>query len=480
MNTPPVVVVIPTLSSLGVTRVASLLHWIAVDRERKFASFIIDNGGHYDKRWFRDHKDPVGAAAEHEKLRIDVYTPGRNIGVAASWNEAMRRYPDSWLVIANDDAFFNYTTVEALVQAAEQDSDAVLVGCELGFGFPLFLLKVKEAVERVGYFDEQFWPAYGEDNDYSWRMHLADLKKIQVTVGVREPDPGTTSREMNFDREALRERATIRYVAKWGGIPGYEKLRTPRVAGLVPEVFMAAVPWRAENLEEILRVLAKDPPRCVHLYLDSWRGHPDPKLPPGLTVVVDRNDGPPRGPGPRWLGASVAPDDVLAVVIDDDMKLDQHYLVRTMAAWTRLQEPFSWGGGGLSWGMPGHYTRDQDHDARLFCMGAGTAAVPAKLLRGIEQDPDAAVMLGYRGHDEAFISWWLRDHRLWRPAGLAIAEDTKLSTDGRAQWAFKSRLLPFEKRLEDRGWVPPEGAPTRSVSMTAPTGQFAWKRKPWQ
>lgn len=97
-----------------------------------------------------------------------------NRGVAASWNagidEARRRHA-GWLVIASESVRFGHRAgldVELTLRAAGGDVQYVdgLIGWHL-------IAFRREVLEAVGYFDENFWPAYMEDTDYLIRLHLA-------------------------------------------------------------------------------------------------------------------------------------------------------------------------------------------------------------------------------------------------------------------------------------------------------------------
>ena len=89
----------------------------------------------------------------------------------------------------------------------------------------------KECWDRVGEFDENFKPAYFEDNDYHRRINIAGMKAIVVPSAMfyhfgngtqREAIPGrwVTS---GFQFEKNREY----YKSKWGGLPGEETFQKP-------------------------------------------------------------------------------------------------------------------------------------------------------------------------------------------------------------------------------------------------------------
>jgi GT2 family glycosyltransferase len=88
------------------------------------------------------------------------------------------------------------------------------------------LLLPRRVVERVGKFDERFWPAYFEDDDYhrraiqlgvglGIRTCLAPFRHYRSTTINRYPDL-----RQHFDRNRLY------FIAKHGGTP--DELRLPK------------------------------------------------------------------------------------------------------------------------------------------------------------------------------------------------------------------------------------------------------------
>lgn len=216
-----VTLAIPTLSEAGALRTRKLIEAARAGTLVPDRFFVIDNGGYFGRWATRPDFDwPTWCAGQ-----VEVCAPGKNIGVAPSWNEALRRYPD-FVIIANDDLEIAPGSIEALVDAAES-SDAAFVGCDLEIGYPMFILK-HSAVEAVGFFDERFFPAYGEDNDMEYRLKLAGLTRLCVPTGAKEPKNGHTSRDMGWNRDELKKASLAKYIAKWGGWPGKETFKEPR------------------------------------------------------------------------------------------------------------------------------------------------------------------------------------------------------------------------------------------------------------
>lgn len=95
--------------------------------------------------------------------------------------------------------------------------------------FSAFMI-TKEGYEKVGEFDENFSPAYFEDNDYHYRINLAGLKAITVPMAVYYHYGSRTSVEglpRSIERHQSFERNRQYYIKKWGGMPGKENYKTP-------------------------------------------------------------------------------------------------------------------------------------------------------------------------------------------------------------------------------------------------------------
>jgi GT2 family glycosyltransferase len=98
--------------------------------------------------------------------------------------------------------------------------------------FCVFLLK-RFAFERVGRFDERFYPAYFEDNDYHRRMKLAGIKEAFVEDTGYEHVGSATLKSFSPEETQEHHRNFVRlrelYVLKWGGLPGAEIYETPAI-----------------------------------------------------------------------------------------------------------------------------------------------------------------------------------------------------------------------------------------------------------
>lgn len=166
----------------------------------------------------------VATRAEVGPLSVTV--PPANLGVAASWNLIIRSTPDApWWFLPNADVLFAPGDLARLV-AAIPDEPAVV--CLTGDGLSAFALNAA-CVERVGFFDENFHPAYCEDADYEYRCRLAGVPILRLPSGTRH-DQSSTIGDPRYGRQNARTYpANVAYYeAKWGGhLRGGERYETP-------------------------------------------------------------------------------------------------------------------------------------------------------------------------------------------------------------------------------------------------------------
>lgn len=128
-----------------------------------------------------------GASSVQEDMEIHVpecvemttYLPmPANLGVAASWNLGIKSFPydDRWFFASNDVVF----KPGALERLCEARTDEIT----LSKMFPHWhaFSVGYEAVRRLGLFDEAFFPAYFEDNDYNTRANRfgVSVRKLDI------------------------------------------------------------------------------------------------------------------------------------------------------------------------------------------------------------------------------------------------------------------------------------------------------------
>lgn len=180
---------------------------------------VVDNGTRWDEQ-------PWTQQASHVPAFPRVLRPGRNVGCSGAWNllvDYARTACDPEVIIANDDIVLAKHSLEQIVAGFSQ---AQFVAAH---GFSLFGIRV-ELVDEIGGFDENFFPAYFEDNDYGYRMKLRGKSFHVVSGGAVHT--GSASLHCLSDAEqatfGVRFDTVLRayYRKKWGGPPGEERFNS--------------------------------------------------------------------------------------------------------------------------------------------------------------------------------------------------------------------------------------------------------------
>jgi GT2 family glycosyltransferase len=176
--------------------------------------------------------------------RIIIKHP--NAGVAGSWNEVIKLFAAPfWMLVNNDIEFapgdlekmMSYTNAEiGNAEMLKSERPGILYGNHRASWFVI----TADCVSRAGLIDENFFPAYLEDCDYSRRCDLLRVRRINVPDchaihGTATDGADQTKGSCTIHSDERLARANMRthgrnfeyYRAKWGGINGEEKFKTP-------------------------------------------------------------------------------------------------------------------------------------------------------------------------------------------------------------------------------------------------------------
>lgn len=118
-----------------------------------------------------------------------VYYPyGKNRGLALSWNDGLLagygELEADIVLIVNDDVYFSQGDIDKMVTKAVNCPQNYMVSVA-GFnaahgkdipsmGYSVFAMNMI-SLEKIGMFDENIFPVYGEDQDHHRRAHLLGL-----------------------------------------------------------------------------------------------------------------------------------------------------------------------------------------------------------------------------------------------------------------------------------------------------------------
>jgi len=148
----------------------------------------------------------------------------RNMGVSWAWNTIIQSTPMAdWWCIVNSDIKFGPTDLGRLEEAMGSGYELVLLS-----GMALFGISAS-CIEKVGWFDTNFVPAYCEDMDYSWRGRLLGIKALELGSDSQHSGSATIGSDprMRAGNERSYPMNVKYYQEKWGGIMGREAYETP-------------------------------------------------------------------------------------------------------------------------------------------------------------------------------------------------------------------------------------------------------------
>jgi GT2 family glycosyltransferase len=221
------------------------------DPEPLFASIL--SSKHDVRSYVFLHGQDAGLKAKLEAITAAVdsrYFPyGTNRGVSRSWNEGLRASFDDGneaTLLVNDDIFFYGGGFDAFADFILSEARRVphfgtisAFGLDTGTAGPLGAGKFHQrphwqgaacmavgpgAIEAVGYFDQNFWPAYFEDADYFRRLELSGIPTLWDERILLEHNRSQTVRA-DFLLKRLHDERTRRneryYLRKWGGLRGW-------------------------------------------------------------------------------------------------------------------------------------------------------------------------------------------------------------------------------------------------------------------
>jgi GT2 family glycosyltransferase len=159
-----------------------------------------------------------------ENNNLVVIENEKNVGVGASWNtlcEKIFEESDCSLIL-NDDILINNTKkqIEELIDKKRGNLlKATMDWC-------CFIMP-KSIWNKVGKFDECFYPAYYEDNSYEYRMKLMGIYPIKCpSLNPFIYRSSKTLEKAPEIFEASKKNKQL-YIEMWGGEPQREKYLSP-------------------------------------------------------------------------------------------------------------------------------------------------------------------------------------------------------------------------------------------------------------
>ena len=162
-----------------------------------------------------------------------IFSESRNLGVAGSWNKIMRvGFNDcmaSHTLLINDDIALGQAFCNNYVKTLEDYPDACIINS--GYFWSCVTL-TKRCWDNVGQFDENFFPAYFEDNDYHTRLKLYETHTGEsLYIHDNRLEPGIKRNSQSVSRDgSLNSKYSANsryYTEKWGSGPKSPRFKSP-------------------------------------------------------------------------------------------------------------------------------------------------------------------------------------------------------------------------------------------------------------
>lgn len=200
------VILIPTMSEEVLDKCIA-----SIDKKYYPNLYIIDNT---EKGFAKKY----GVRSEHHP---------ENIGIARSWNIGARKAVEEkldYVVLMSATIIFDKGMTDLV---AHMEANANPYGLETQHSWHLVCFK-PAIFKRIGYFDENLYPAYYEDSDYIRRMELAGihnpmsktqrLPKVEVAAGFQGNAHALKKGGLKVNMGAM----TQYFIDKWGKDNSFE------------------------------------------------------------------------------------------------------------------------------------------------------------------------------------------------------------------------------------------------------------------
>lgn len=152
----------------------------------------------------------------------------QNIGVAASWNkgiEQMRERGCKWLILLSASVRFGEAGMQDFIDVIEKTTDDFMA-CEPSHGWHCIAIR-STVFDRVGTFDENFYPGYFEDTDFGYRCGLAEIRCWGSVWGIQIETVMWAHSVKLAGIKSDGDRLGAFMLAKWGGVRDHYEYKTP-------------------------------------------------------------------------------------------------------------------------------------------------------------------------------------------------------------------------------------------------------------
>lgn len=167
-----------------------------------------------------------------EYPRTVVIARGWNAGLSASWNLCLDLF-DDYVIFGNDDLAVHPEAIERTVASMKEHPEVALF---FGATDPYSYFAVHQwAYREVGPFDEEYYPVWWMDVDWSYRAKLLGHQPLTLPDVTFDHIQSGSMKQLIAEKGEAGERlhnATFlrneaRYKRKWGGPVGQERYTVP-------------------------------------------------------------------------------------------------------------------------------------------------------------------------------------------------------------------------------------------------------------
>lgn len=158
--------------------------------------------------------------------RFEIYRPDSNLGVAKSWNTILDKAIELEIprvLILNDDVYLGKHRKD-IEEVINNYYHADIIHSTKNF---CSFLMTTFAYQMYGGFDEAFYPAYFEDNDYKYRLKLEGGYSMETELLDPEVYRNSMTIKKDIDLNNNFKKNEKRYIEKWGGLPSEETFKKP-------------------------------------------------------------------------------------------------------------------------------------------------------------------------------------------------------------------------------------------------------------
>lgn len=171
-----------------------------------------------------------GFAHKYESMRFRVYRDkdNHNLGCSRSWNIGAREVLENnldYLVVLSASMQFGRVLNGTFLTQMQTNWGAPVIEAT-GHGWHLIAFH-RSIFEKIGLFDENFYPAYFEDVDFGRRIYISGFEGKWENVWINAMSQGNALHVRGKFVSCLPVPLIQYYEQKWGGGKGNEKWLKP-------------------------------------------------------------------------------------------------------------------------------------------------------------------------------------------------------------------------------------------------------------